>query len=138
VSSRADFDLSGRWAGMFNYPELLPPNGFEAVLTDVGGAIGGTISERSDGPCGTGESLISILEGRRRGSSVTFTKMYEDSELRPDAVFYSGTIEPDGNEISGRWEIPGAWAGTFLMVREAGVAEAAETEVAEEVTVPRP
>jgi hypothetical protein len=131
-----DFDLSGRWTGIFNYPEFHPPNGFEAVLTDLEGAIAGTVSEPNDDPDSLGGTLWSIVEGRRQGSAVTFTKMYEDVELMPDAIFYSGIIQPDGNEISGRWEIPGAWAGTFLMIRESGVAEAAEIEVGEEVPVP--
>jgi hypothetical protein len=135
VSAQANFDLSGRWTGIFNYPQFHPPNGFEAVLTDLDGAITGTVSERDDDPNGLGGTLRSIVEGRRQGSAVTFTKMYEDVERMPDAVFYSGTIQPDGNEVSGRWEIPGAWAGTFLMVRDSGVAEAAEMEVGEEVPV---
>lgn len=135
MKARADFDLSGRWTGIFNYPALMPPNGFEAMLSDVGGAIGGTISEQDDDPYGMGETLHSIIEGHRQGSAVTFTKMYDDLDRMPDAVFYSGTIESDGNEISGRWEIPGAWAGTFLMIRSGGVAEAAEEEASEELPV---
>ncbi|MGZ8284879.1 MAG: hypothetical protein ACXW27_16320 [Allosphingosinicella sp.] len=136
MNEKANFDLSGRWTGIFNYPEFLAPNGFEAILTDLEGAIGGTVSERDDDPRGIRGTLLSIVEGRRQGSAVTFTKMYEDVELMPDAIFYGGTIQPDGNEISGRWEIPGAWAGTFLMIRESGVAEAAAMEVGEDVPVP--
>jgi hypothetical protein len=136
VSAQANLDLSGRWTGIFNYPEFHPPNDFEAVLTDLEGAITGTISERDDDPHGSGGTLWSVVEGRRQGSAVTFTKMYEDVELMPEAIFYSGTIQPDGNEISGRWEIPGAWSGTFLMIRESGVAEAAEMEAGEGMPVP--
>ncbi len=136
MNAPANFDLSGRWTGIFNYPQFLPPMGFEAILTDREGEIGGTITERDDGPLGIGGTLLSIVEGRRHGSAVTFTKMYENFELMPDAIFYSGTLQPDGNEISGRWEIPGAWAGTFLMIRESGVAESVEVEVGEEMPVP--
>jgi hypothetical protein len=129
VSGAANLDLSGRWTGIFNYPVALPPNGFQAVLRDSGGSISGTIAEPDGDPRGSGATLRSIVEGRRQGSAVTFTKMYEDVERMPDAVFYNGTIQPDGNEISGRWEIPGAWGGTFLMIRESGVAEGAEEQV---------
>jgi hypothetical protein len=133
MTGKAGLDLSGRWSGIYNYPEFFPPNGFEANLSDVGGAISGTISEPDEDPFGLGGTLDSFIEGRREGSAVTFTKMYEDVDRMPDAIFYSGTIHADGNEISGRWEIPGRWAGTFIMIRDAGVAEATEKEVGEEV-----
>lgn len=135
MSPPADFDLSGRWTGIFNYPTDFPPNGFEADLREVGGSISGTVSEQDDDPSGAGGTLHSIVEGRRDGSAVTFAKMYDDIDRMPDAVFYSGSIQPDGNEISGRWEIPGEWSGTFLMIRHSGAAEAVE-QVAEEVALP--
>jgi hypothetical protein len=135
VTAPAGLDLSGRWTGMFNYPGPFPPVGFEAELRDDGGSISGTIFEADENPHGTGETLHSIVEGSRQGSAVTFSKMYEDAERMPEPVFYSGTIQPDGNEISGRWEIPGHWSGTFLMVRNPGAAEAAEEQVGEEVPV---
>jgi hypothetical protein len=118
---------------MFNYPGPFPPVPFEAELREQGGSIAGTVSEPDDDPCGTGGTLHSIVEGSRRGSAVTFSKMYEDAGRMPEAVFYSGTIQPEGNEISGRWEIPGQWGGTFLMVRNSGVAEAAEERAGESV-----
>jgi hypothetical protein len=118
---------------MFNYPGPFPPVGFEAELGDDGGSITGTIFESDDNPHGTGETLHSIVDGVRQGSAVTFSKMYEDDERMPEPVFYSGTVQPDGNEISGRWEIAGQWSGTFLMVRNPGAAESAEEEVGEEV-----
>jgi hypothetical protein len=135
VNASANFDLSGRWTGIFNYPAAFPPNGFEAMLEDRDGSIGGTITEQDDDPQGPGGTLHSVVEGSRRGSAVTFSKIYEDIERMPEPVFYSGTIQPDGNEISGRWEIPGQWSGTFLMVRNSGAVEAVEEEVGEEVPV---
>jgi hypothetical protein len=133
MTSAPDFDLSGRWTGMYNYPSAYPPNGFEAVLSDLAGAIAGTIFEQDDGPEGGGGILESVIEGRRQGSAVTFTKMYVDVDRMPDAVFYAGTLDPDGNEISGRWEIPGDWAGTFLMIRSPGAGETAEAKAAVEI-----
>jgi hypothetical protein len=136
VNGAPDLDLSGRWTGLFNYPRGLPPVGFEADLREVGGCFTGTISEPDDDPQGTGRGLQAIVEGQRQDSAVTFAKIYEDAERRPEPVFYSGTLQSDGNEISGRWEIQGQWSGTFLMIREAGVAEAAEVEAGEEVPLP--
>ena len=133
--SGADFDLSGRWTGIFNYPGPLPPVSFEAELHDQDGSITGMISEPAEGPHGTAGTLHSIVDGSCEGSAVSFSKIYEDEERMPEPVFYSGTVQPDGYEISGRWEIPGHWSGTFLMVRKPGEAEAAEVEAAEEVPV---
>ena len=128
MNAPAASDLSGRWTGIFNYPAHLPPNAFEAELREKGGALAGTIWEEDDDPHGAGGTLHAVIEGRRDGSAVTFTKMYDDLGRMPDAVFYSGTIHPEGNEITGEWEIPGFWSGTFIMIRAAGVAETAQAE----------
>jgi hypothetical protein len=34
MSGADDYDLSGHWAGIFNYPAEFPPNGFEAEVRD--------------------------------------------------------------------------------------------------------
>jgi hypothetical protein len=120
---------------MFNYPGPIPPVSFEAELRDHGGSITGSVFELDETPYGLGETLHAIVDGARQGSALTFTKIYEDAERMPEPVFYSGTIQPDGNEVSGRWEIAGHWSGTFLMVRNPGAAEAAEEEAGEEVPV---
>ena len=133
MSAQANFDLSGRWTGMYNYPGPIPPIAFEAELQDLAGCISGSISESDEPSHDSGGSLGSIVEGLRAGSAVTFTKLYDDAERRPEPVFYSGTLQPDGNEISGLWEIPGHWSGTFLMVRSPGLAEAVEEEAGEEM-----
>jgi hypothetical protein len=135
MNAAADVDLGGRWTGMFNYPGPFPPVGFEAELSDHGGSITGTISEPDENPHATGGILHSIVDGARHGDALTFTKIYEDAERMPEPVFYSGTIQPDGNEVSGRWEIAGQWSGTFIMVRDPGAAEVMEAEVGEEVPV---
>lgn len=120
---------------MYNYPGPFPPVRFEAELLDQGGSITGTIFEPDESPLGTGGPLHSIVDGSREGSAVRFTKIYEDEERMPEPVFYGGTVQPDGNEISGRWEIAGHWSGTFLMVRNPGAAVAAAEEVGEEVVI---
>ncbi|HEX8127380.1 MAG TPA: hypothetical protein VF548_17530 [Allosphingosinicella sp.] len=133
MNAPPDIDLSGRWTGMFNYPGPFPPVAFEAELLDQGGSISGTISE-PDGSAGGGAGILhSIVDGARDGAAVSFTKVYEDEDRMPEPVFYSGSVQPDGNEISGRWEIAGEWSGTFLMVRNPGAAEPAEEAVGEEV-----
>ena len=123
---------------MFNYPGPFPPVPFEAELQEIGGCFTGTVSEPDDDDPNGGGTLHALVEGQRQGSAVTFAKIYEDAERRPEPVFYSGTVQPDGNEISGRWEIPGHWSGTFMMVRDSGVAEALEVEAGEAVPLPNP
>jgi hypothetical protein len=120
---------------MYNYPGPFPPVAFEAELRDDGGTITGTIMEPDDGLHDSTVPLHSIVEGSREGSALTFSKLYDDAERLPEPVFYTGTVRPDGNEISGRWEILGHWSGTFLMVRSSGAAEAVEEEIGEEVPV---
>jgi hypothetical protein len=135
VNASAGIDISGRWTGIFNYPGPFPPVAFEAELRDQDGSISGTISEPAENGAGAAGTLDSIVDGAREGSAVSFTKVYEDEERMPEPVFYGGSLQPDGNEISGRWEIAGQWSGTFLMVRNPGAGEAVEEEVAEEVPV---
>ncbi len=106
--------------GFYSYPAALPPVPFDAELRDIDGRLTGTTTESTDGL-----SLHAVLDGRRSGRSVQFAKMYESGDEGFDTVHYSGELSDDGNEIGGRWRIPGAWSGTFLMVRPAG-AEAAE------------
>lgn len=111
-------DLSGQWTGIFNYPAGQPPTGFAATLHDAGGALTGTTVE----PSLEGGDIAARIDGHREGMAVGFVKLYEqDSEIYDD-VTYAGTVSADGLEITGRWSIPGNWSGTFIMVRDAGVA----------------
>ncbi|HEX8262610.1 MAG TPA: hypothetical protein VF547_07035 [Allosphingosinicella sp.] len=124
--------LSGRWTGIYNYPAEHPPNRFEASLREVHGALAGTVWERDAASPGGG-TLHALSEGRRDGPSVAFTKLYDDLERIADPIFYNGTVQPDGNEISGTWSIVGVWSGTFLMIRSAGAEEAVGETVGETV-----
>lgn len=123
-------DLSGAWAGIFSYPDLLPPTRFEAMLRDHDGAITGETAE-PDHEC-PGQMLYAVLEGKRQGHLVRFTKTYDDLRHAADVVHYQGAIQADGDEIEGRWEIPGIWSGSFLMIRGSRATEAAREEVGEE------
>lgn len=108
-------DLSGRWRGLFSYPDGTATTAFTADLADGGGMLSGHIAEPDLFARGTIEA---VLDGRRDGHAVRFTKYYDDPDGLYDAVLYAGTLDATENEISGRWDIPGVWSGPFLMVRE--------------------
>jgi hypothetical protein len=115
-------DLTGKWSGIFNYPHTHPPTAFEADLADLGGSIVGTVHEPDLYSVPPGALIAAAIDGHRDGAKVTFSKFYDESEGYADMVVYAGVLNDDGTEISGRWDIPGAWSGTFLMIRPASVA----------------
>ncbi|HEX8240610.1 MAG TPA: hypothetical protein VF574_12795 [Allosphingosinicella sp.] len=126
-------NLSGRWNGFYNYPGGPQPCPFTAELRDDGGLIAGETSEPGDNVGCPEATLQATLEGRREGASVAFTKVYDLLEIADYPIHYEGTATAEGDEIQGRWNIPGEWSGPFLMVRESSGAEAAG--MAEEATV---
>jgi hypothetical protein len=130
--SAAD-DLSGGWDGIYNYPRGHRPNAFAATMRDSHGLLAGEISEPSQEPHDRGAILHALLEGSREGSTVRFVKTYDDPSRAHYAIFYGGTVNGEGTEITGRWDIPGVWSGTFIMVRQVGDEERAEAEIAETV-----
>jgi hypothetical protein len=133
MSGEGEYDLTGEWSGIYNYPAHYPPNSFEASIRDSGGVITGVIRQPGEffEPAGTMQHAV--IEGSRDGSMVRFVKMYDD--LNRPTPHYSGVVQPGGDEIEGEWTIPGDWSGTFLMIR-GGKAEAEEAlEVGEEIGV---
>ena len=44
-----------------------------------------------------------------------------------------GGLDDNGNEIEGRWTVPGIWSGTFLMVRNSGAREEVREKIGEEI-----
>jgi hypothetical protein len=132
LGGASSLDVSGLWDGIFNYPRLMPPNAFQAELRDTGGAISGETSERSDWNRKPNAILIALIEGRRIGQAISFTKFYDDV-IRLKPVHYEGTLSGDGNEITGTWSIPDSWSGTFIMVRRAAAGLAEERRIAEVV-----
>ena len=133
MSGEGEYDLTGEWSGIYNYPAHYPPNSFEASIRDSGGVITGVIRQPGEffEPAGTMQHAV--IEGSRDGSMVRFVKMYDD--LNRPTPHYSGIVQPGGDEIEGEWTIPGDWSGTFLMIR-GGKAEAEEAlEVGEEIGV---
>ena len=133
MSDEGEYDLTGEWSGIYNYPALLPPNTFEASTRDAGGNITGVIRQPGEIIEPAGITQHSVIEGSRNGSQVRWVKIYDD--LSRATPHYRGTILPGGDEIEGEWHIPGDWSGTFMMVR-ARKAKAEETrKVDEEIGV---
>lgn len=126
-------NLSGRWSGFYNMPDGGPPTPFEAELVDTGGLLSGETSEEGDTIDCLGETLHAVLDGRRDGGQVTFTKRYDYLPRAHYAIAYAGVLASHGDEIEGRWTIPGAWSGSFLMVRHSGAKEAVEEKIGEEI-----
>lgn len=114
-------DLTGAWTGIYSYPRALPTNGFVAMLRESGGLITGETTERSPSAHSDygGDEARAYVDGRRDGVAVHFTKHYDAAHRVGTPVLYQGTISPDGDEITGRWDMPGNWSGTFIMTREA-------------------
>ncbi len=121
-------DLSGKWSGIFNYPHTNPPTAFEADIADLGGSIVGTIHEPDLYSVPPGALIAAAIDGHRDGAKVAFSKFYDDrdNDGYGDMVVYAGVLSEDGCEISGRWDIPGVWSGSFLMIRPAAAIPAEE------------
>ncbi|MEN3747524.1 hypothetical protein TPR58_10115 [Sphingomonas sp. HF-S3] len=117
-------DLTGVWYG--RYTGDYEDNGFIALLNEQGGAVDGSVSERD--PNGIVDIRRASVSGTRDGTAVRFVKQYDGSGGFDHAVFYSGMIDGDGTEVSGRWQIDRYNSGGFVMTRESFTAD----ELAEE------
>lgn len=117
-------DLTGVWYG--RYTGHYEDNGFIALLNEQGGAVDGSVSERD--PNGIVDIRRASVSGTRDGTAVRFVKQYDGSGGFDHAVFYSGMIDGDGTEVSGRWQIDRYNSGGFVMTRESFTAD----ELAEE------
>jgi hypothetical protein len=131
MNGDADYDLSGQWSGIFNYPSLFPPNSFEATIRDSGGLISGVITQPREVFDTPGPARHAVIEGSREGNQLRFIKIYDDLD-RP-TPHYQGVVQPGGDEIEGEWTIPGDWSGTFLMIRGSKASVAEERRVSEDV-----
>ena len=131
MSGESEYDLTGEWSGIYNYPSLLPPNTFEASIRDEGGVITGVIRQPGEIIEPPGIHQHAVIEGTRAGSVVRWVKMYDD--LTRATPHYQGTVQLGGDEIEGTWHIPGDWSGTFLMVRSRREKAAEERKVGEEI-----
>ena len=123
-------DLTGRWTGVYFYPDdglynaddTYPPTPFTAELVDDHGVVSGSTVE----PDLTGSTLSpeirASLEGHHAAGELRFVK-YPDSP-RQDPIHYTGVVSADGDSISGHWVIPGDWSGAFRMQRKVAPAGA--------------
>jgi hypothetical protein len=127
----AEADLSGRWTGIYSYPAQFPPNTFEATIRDAGGLISGVIVQPREFFEPGGGAQHAVIDGSRDGASIRFVKIYDD--LSRPTPHYEGTVQPGGDEIEGRWTIPGDWSGTFMMIRASGAEEKLTRRVSEKV-----
>ena len=116
-------DLSGFWHGLFHYPAGQPPVAFTAELRDADGSLLGSTSETGQVGEAAGRTITATVQGRRQGAATLWLKIYDGDYRQYDSVRYEGVVSADGQEIEGRWTVPGNWSGTFLMIRGAGVAD---------------
>lgn len=133
-SSRDDGpSLTGMWRGLFSYPHSYETTPFVAILVQSGAGISGTTHEPCQVGPRRGRTLYATLSGTRDGAAVSFVKTYDGSGGWTHAVTYDGRIAADGNEIEGRWHIPGMWSGRFLMLRAGTARTAARRQASEPV-----
>ncbi len=125
-------DLTGVWYG--RYTGTYEDNGFIALLNEQGGAVDGSVSERD--PNGIVDIRRASVSGTRDGTAVRFVKQYDGSGGFDHAVFYSGMIDGDGTEVSGRWQIDRYNSGGFVMTRESFTAEELAEEQEAELDAP--
>lgn len=125
-------DLTGVWYG--RYTGTYEDNGFIALLNEQGGAVDGGVSERD--PNGIVDIRRASVSGTRDGTAVRFVKQYDGSGGFDHAVFYSGMIDGDGTEVSGRWQIDRYNSGGFVMTRESFTAEELAEEQEAELDAP--
>lgn len=133
MSGDGEYDLTGEWSGVYDYPAYLPPNNFEASIRDSGGIITGVIIQPGEHFEPPGTQHHAVIEGMRDGGLVRWVKVYDD--LERETPHYRGTVLADGDEIEGTWTIPGDWSGTFMMVRRRKEAASETRKVSEVVGV---
>lgn len=119
--SGGEADLSGRWTGIYSYPSQFPPNTFEATIRDSAGLISGVIVQPPEFFEPAAGNQHAVIDGSKEGATIRFVKIYDD--LSRPTPHYEGVIQPGGDEIEGRWTIPGDWSGTFMMIRASGAEE---------------
>ena len=125
-------NLTGTWHGLYSYPAEKEPVSFVATLSESDSWFTGTTEETGSAGDAVGRRLTASLQGRRMQRSVTMLKMYHGAYALYDSVHYAGDLNEDGTEIAGRWEVPGNWSGTFLMVRARTTGTTTETIAAEQ------
>jgi hypothetical protein len=135
LDKQAAFNLSGAWAGLFNYPKLYGPVAFSADLVERGGWLTGATKETVTIGAASGAKITATLQGRRTGPFVTWLKLYDAISRGYDSVHYEGDVNEDATEIHGHWIVSGNWSGTFIMIRSAEADVALRRESREQTQV---
>jgi hypothetical protein len=118
--------LTGVWQGLYSYADGLSVS-FVATLIESGSCLTGSTHEPRIAGLGLPGVVFATLAGQREGSSVAFIKTYgSDAGPGYGRVGYEGALNGERTEIEGRWHIPGAASGKFLMIRSPGKAAAIE------------
>jgi hypothetical protein len=130
-SNRA-LDLSGVWLGQYSFPRKLPPVAFQATIEENDSWLVGTTEEIASFGDRRGVIITATIQGRRTGTSVTWLKLY-DQPPHLHSINYAGVVSDSGDEISGRWQVPESWSGTFLMIRQGDAAVGRVREATETV-----
>ena len=133
--SGAQIDLSGKWDGVFSYPDVPeagPTTPFLASIVDNAGVIKGEVIEPHEYG---GHTAHSTILGQRIGASVHFSKTYHDAGWEYEQVVeYFGTLSDGGDTITGEWRID-HFCGPFEMTRERAVEALAEPREEAEIDV---
>lgn len=126
-------NLTGVWNGQYDYAFGYEPVGFMATLIEAGTGFSGGVTETAPDRTGAPLDLFAVIDGRREGHSVNFTKTYGGSGGWEHIVEYEGTLSPDGNEIEGEWRVPGAMNGRFMMIRPERNTQTTDQKIEENV-----
>lgn len=127
-----NLSLTGIWQGLYSYPHALAPVAFTATLLESGW-LSGSIHEIAVDEGDIPVQVFATVLGRRAGHAVHFAKTYDGQKGWSHAVHYEGELSEDATEVQGRWSIPGAWSGKFLMIRPGGARAAQLREAFETV-----
>lgn len=95
-------DVSGTWLGTYWQDDM--PTRFEVTFVQSNNALSGSILD----DCYLGEAQLSgDLTGRR----IHFVKHYLTSS--PIPIAYTGTLDEEGNFMSGTWKIDRRYSGNW-------------------------
>ena len=130
--------LSGSWTGRFDYDNIAlgTPVSFDAVLIETGSTLRGEVVEPNTFRAEATDTLLAVLTGTRKGSTVQFIKTYTDFE-DSDHPHYDGQVNETATRITGRWRFPSmpGVKGTFLLARTAQAAVRKTVKAAVELAI---
>jgi hypothetical protein len=134
-------NLSGFWTGVYDYPKAYrEPVPFNAVIEDLGGALGGEIIEPNTFSAAQDCELFASISGTRQGNAVQFIKTYERVPRGGHSIAYHGTLEASCTRSDGTWRSTRAdssWSGPFVMNRSGGKKAIVEDKTERELDLVR-